>query len=60
MTNYLDSYKQDKKILGVCAWAADKLNIDPVWVRVGFVLATILGFGSPIFIYLVIGLILNL
>ena len=47
----------DRKILGVCAWLADKFGLDVAGLRILFVAATILGFGSPIIIYFILYLI---
>lgn len=44
----------EKKILGVCAWLADKYDIDVSLLRIIFVAAAIFGFGSPILIYLIL------
>ena len=49
--------KVDGKFMGVCAGIADYANVDVTLVRVGFVLGTLLGFGSVILVYLAIGLI---
>ena len=49
--------KTDGKFMGVCAGIADYTNVDVTLVRVGFVLGTLLGFGSLILVYLAIGLI---
>lgn len=49
--------KIDGKIFGVCAGIANYFRIDPIWVRLGFVAGTIIGFGSLILIYLAIALI---
>jgi len=46
-----------RKIWGVCAWLADKFGIDVGGLRILFVAAAILGFGSPVFIYLILYLI---
>jgi phage shock protein C len=51
--------RANKKILGVCAGLADWSGIDTMIVRVAFVLATLIGFGSPILIYVALGLILD-
>ena len=51
--------RANKKILGVCAGLADWSGIDAMIVRVAFVLATLIGFGSPILIYVALGLILE-
>lgn len=49
--------KNNAKLAGVCSGIGNYFNIDPLLVRIGFVLATLLGFGSPILIYLAIALI---
>lgn len=49
--------KTNAKIMGVCAGLADYFGIDVTWVRVGFVVGTVLGAGSLILVYLAIGLI---
>ncbi|HXH18012.1 MAG TPA: PspC domain-containing protein [Chitinophagales bacterium] len=50
--------KPEKKILGVCAWLAEKFNLDVSGLRLLFVAATILGLGSPILIYLILYLVM--
>ncbi|MFC4290900.1 PspC domain-containing protein [Sphingorhabdus arenilitoris] len=57
--NKLTLDKQNKKIWGVCSGLANWANIDTSLVRLGFVIATLIGVGSPILIYLVLGLILD-
>jgi phage shock protein PspC (stress-responsive transcriptional regulator) len=49
--------KANGKLMGVCSGLANYTGIETVWIRVGFVAASLLGFGSPILIYLVIGLV---
>ena len=49
--------KTNGKIFGVCAGIADHFGIDAMLVRIGFVVGTLLGFGSFILIYLAIALI---
>lgn len=51
--------RANKKILGVCAGLADWSGIDAMIVRIAFVLTTLIGFGSPILIYIALGLILD-
>ena len=51
--------RANKKILGVCAGLADWSGIDVTIVRIAFVLTTLIGFGSPILIYVALGLILD-
>jgi phage shock protein C len=57
--NTLKLNKEAKKILGVCAGLADWTGIDATIIRLLFVVATLIGFGSPILIYIVLGLIIN-
>ena len=45
------------KVLGVSAWLSDKFEFDVTGIRLLFVVAAILGFGSPIIIYLVLYLL---
>lgn len=47
----------ESKILGVCAWLADRFDIDVVIIRIAFVVAVILGVGAPILIYLILYLV---
>ena len=47
----------EKKILGVCAWLSKKFDLDVLGIRVLFIIAAILGFGSPIFIYIILYLL---
>jgi len=51
--------KTNGKVFGVCAGIADYFGIDTMLVRIGFVAATVLGFGSPVLIYVAIALIAN-
>jgi phage shock protein C len=51
--------KANKKILGVCAGLANWANMDPMIVRLIFAVATLIGFGSPILIYIVLAMILD-
>ena len=50
---YLD--KRNGKVMGVCAGIADYTGFDVLWVRIGFVLATLFGFPFPLVAYFVIG-----
>ena len=49
--------KPSAKLMGVCAGIAAYFGIDPTIVRIGFVLGTILGAGSLILVYLLIGVL---
>jgi phage shock protein C len=45
------------KLMGVCAGISNYFGVDVTLVRVAFALATLLGLGSAIIVYLLIGLI---
>ena len=49
--------KVNGKFMGVSAGIADHFDVDVTLVRLGWVVGTILGFGSLVLIYLAIGLI---
>jgi phage shock protein C len=49
--------KRNGKLMGVCAGLANRFGWDVTLIRIGFVLATVFGFGSPILIYLIIALV---
>jgi len=47
----------EKKLLGVCSWLSEKFELDVIGIRALFIVAAILGFGSPIVIYLILYLV---
>lgn len=49
---------REKKLLGVCLWLSDRIGFDLGNLRLIFVIATLIGFGSPIIIYLILSLIM--
>ncbi len=49
----------NKKLLGVCSGLANWSGIDVTVMRILFVVATLIGIGSPILIYLIFALILD-
>ena len=51
--------KANGKLGGVCAGIARYFDVDVTLVRVGFVLGTLIGFGSLILVYLAIWLLAN-
>lgn len=57
MQNALHLDKSHAKLLGVCAGLANWVNIDATLIRLGFVITTLLGFGLPLILYIVIALI---
>lgn len=59
MTTRFALDRQRAKIFGVCAGIANYFNVDATLVRLGFVVATLLGGGLPILVYLVTPLIVD-
>ncbi len=49
--------KVSGKFMGVCSGIANYTGWDANFIRIGFALGTIFGFGSLILVYLAIGLI---
>lgn len=49
--------KTNAKFMGVCSGIARHFGWDATLVRLGFVIGTLVGFGSLILVYLAIGLI---
>ena len=47
----------EKKILVVCYWVSEKFDLDVSGIRMLFIIAAILGLGSPIFIYFILFLL---
>ena len=50
--------KENGMICGVCAGLSKEFNIDITLVRLGFAVATLMGFGLPIIIYIVMALVM--
>ncbi len=48
----------NRKVFGVCGGLGEYFGVDPAWVRIGVVVLTLLGIGSPILIYLVMALVM--
>lgn len=51
--------RANKKIMGVCAGLSNWSGIDTIVIRIAFVIATLVGFGSALLIYIALGLILD-
>ena len=49
--------KHNGKLFGVCSGIANATGVDALWWRLGFAGATLLGFGLPILIYIIIALV---
>jgi len=47
----------EKKILGICAWLAEKFGLDVGGLRILFVASIIFGFGAPMLIYFILYLL---
>lgn len=47
----------ERKLLGVCAWLSDQFGLDITVLRLIFVIATIVGVGSPILIYIILAIV---
>ncbi len=58
MSKKLTKSLTNRKISGVCAGIAEYLHVDVTIIRVTFVIATIIGIGSPILIYLILMLVM--
>ncbi len=54
----LKKSKKDKMLSGVCGGIAEYLGWDPTIVRVIFVIASLLGYGSPIFLYFILAIVM--
>lgn len=51
--------KTNKKILGVCAGLANWTGMDAMIIRLIFAAAAVVGFGSPVLIYILLAMILD-
>ena len=51
--------KTNKKILGVCAGLANWSGMDAMIIRLIFSVVTVVGFGSPVLIYILLAMILD-
>lgn len=49
--------RDNGKILGVCAGIGRAVNVDPLWIRVAFLVSVLAGFGLPLLAYIVIALL---
>lgn len=49
----------EQQAFGVCAYLGEKLNISAGRIRMYFIYASFLTFGSPVIIYLVLAFLLN-
>ena len=54
----LTKSKENAVISGVCSGLADYIGVDPTLVRVGYLIFTFLGIGSPILLYILLAWII--
>jgi phage shock protein PspC (stress-responsive transcriptional regulator) len=54
MNKKLKRSQTNRTLTGVCGGIAEYLNMDATIIRIIFVIATIVGFGSPVLIYLIL------
>ncbi len=47
----------ESKLLGVCAWLADRFELDVSGMRLGWIIVTLLGIGSTVLVYLILALV---
>jgi phage shock protein PspC (stress-responsive transcriptional regulator) len=48
----------DKMIAGVCGGIANSVGWDPTIIRIIFVVLTVVGWGTPVLIYLILALVM--
>lgn len=59
MTRKFALDRTNGKLLGVCAGIANYTGVDALLVRIGFVVAVLVGFGFPLLLYPLIALLAN-
>lgn len=50
----------EERAFGVCTWIGEKLGVATSTIRLFFIYASFLTFGSPVLIYLALAFMLNL
>lgn len=58
MNAKLKKSSTDKMIAGVCGGIANSLGWDATIIRIIFVVLTVVGWGTPILIYLILALVM--
>lgn len=53
-------YFFEERAFGVCTWIGEKLGMATSTIRLFFIYASFLTFGSPVLIYLAMAFLLNL
>lgn len=54
----LTKSRRDKQIAGVCGGFAEYFGVDSTLVRVGYLIFTFFGAGSPVLLYLLLAMIM--
>ena len=49
---------QNKMLFGVCSGLANEFKVDVTFVRLGFGVAAIMGFGLPVLVYIVLAIVM--
>jgi len=52
--------RKDRKLGGVCGGIADYFNVDPTWIRLLFILLSLLSLGTLVIIYMIFWMIVPL
>lgn len=48
----------DVQLAGVCAGIAEYFQLDPTLVRIGYVILSLMGMGSPVLLYILLAVII--
>ena len=48
----------DVQLAGVCAGIAEYFQLDPTLVRIGYVILSLMGMGSPVLLYILLAIII--
>ena len=58
MSKKLYRSTKNQRIAGVCEGIGDYFNIDPTLIKLGWIIGTLISFGTGIFIYIVAWIII--
>ena len=61
MAKYKKLYrsKKNKAIAGVCGGIAEYLNVDPLLIRLGWIILTLMSFGAGVIAYIIAWIIME-
>lgn len=57
MSTQFHKVRRNKMIAGVCTGLAEHFNLNLFWTRFGFVALSLLGFGLPLIIYILVAIL---